>query len=869
MDPSSRPPLSLLINKLGNVSSRLFTPNVDHSANVQLVHHHHQQYHPLPQHLHQLHQHNSHHNPHADEVSFSESSHPLFPSAASLNGNAVLNQNVSQASASEDSGASAHSSVPISNVFPSTSGNSTGNDNSSSSSIGGGGGARHSHSNVNSSRNSSSSDHIMTANSSNNISINVDYAGGSNNGASQEVDLLCMDQSANLGSSSTALHHSIRSNGASNVSAAVMARMFVPFPQVTTVHFSSGNSIPVSFPNPLNADSSAAGTVSSSSSSSSSTPSAASSVSAISGLSPLNPISGQNSNNGSVNMTGNVTNVRGVAVSSSTAAVLNSSSGTRKRNRPTKGKWKFRWTFEDDQKLREAVTMYQDLPVTWRFIADIVGGGKTANSCYQRWNRTLGTQIRKGPFSTAELYALAKAVAQEGETWALVSLLVPGRTDTQCRMQWTNIKCGKIKSEYAAWLRRYVELHSPQEAVVSDMHSAASSSSEAGAHQHPGMSVEDAARAQLVKQIEEWVSEDPDRQLVTTTKKYELNPESLKMPDKTLVQLEFGEEVFRREWASGKRGLRHRVRGGEEFRPLATGFTSAAAASGSASASGSSSAFSSYASTVSAVAVASSSSSSSSSSTKSSAAAGSSSVSASGTMGSLSSPPSGQHPRSVGLHSHPQLHHHAAQSVQLLHHHHALHHVHHHEIQNTQQDSHIQLSTFIAQHDDPNDPTNGGGDDAVEPQPHHHHHDDDHHHQLHHHDDHHGHHHHQSMDHLDNDDDQDEEEDEEDDEEDDDDDDDEIDEEERHLREHDVVVEIGEEDDNVHVSVNADEHVPTVPSGHGMDLQHVSVLEHPHGMETGLSETQTMDLIKDDDDVQNDDDVREPASKRLRHSDLH
>lgn len=210
----------------------------------------------------------------------------------------------------------------------------------------------------------------------------------------------------------------------------------------------------------------------------------------------------------------------------------------RRRTRPVKGKWKHRWTCEDDQRLREAVMLYQDAPVTWKFVAELVGNEKTANSCYQRWNRTLGVAIRKGPFRATELFALARAVAAEGESWSRVALHIPGRTDTQCRMQWNNIKNGRLKTDVAGLLHRI-------------------GSAEAG----------DPVVASAVRQVEEWVAEDPDRVFVEVTKSYDLPADSLRLPDRPVVAQAVANELSRRVWpvSAGRRGLRHRVRGTDEL----------------------------------------------------------------------------------------------------------------------------------------------------------------------------------------------------------------------------------------------------------------------------------------------------------------
>jgi S-ribosylhomocysteine lyase LuxS involved in autoinducer biosynthesis len=102
---------------------------------------------------------------------------------------------------------------------------------------------------------------------------------------------------------------------------------------------------------------------------------------------------------------------------------------------PANGKNLGKWSTEEDEKLIEAVKKHGK---KWAAAALMVPG-RTDQQCRQRWFRTLDpANGNKGKWSTEEDEKLAEAVNQHGKKWVAVALMVPGRTNKQCRERWLN-----------------------------------------------------------------------------------------------------------------------------------------------------------------------------------------------------------------------------------------------------------------------------------------------------------------------------------------------------------------------------------------------------------------------------------------------
>lgn len=107
-----------------------------------------------------------------------------------------------------------------------------------------------------------------------------------------------------------------------------------------------------------------------------------------------------------------------------------------------------RWSQVEDDRLVEAIAQHGT--TNWSVIAASVGS-KTTSSCYQRWHRVVNPTLAKGPFSPDEYRRLTLGLVLHGEQWAKIADMLPGRTDTQCRARWVQIrrqKCALYKLLY-------------------------------------------------------------------------------------------------------------------------------------------------------------------------------------------------------------------------------------------------------------------------------------------------------------------------------------------------------------------------------------------------------------------------------------
>jgi hypothetical protein len=95
------------------------------------------------------------------------------------------------------------------------------------------------------------------------------------------------------------------------------------------------------------------------------------------------------------------------------------------------------WKAEEDKKLNEAVKKHgKDC---WVTVAVMVPG-RTNVQCRQRWVDKLDPTYGKsaGKWTPEEDAKLTKAVKKHGNEWAAVAAMVSGRTNIQCRHRWVN-----------------------------------------------------------------------------------------------------------------------------------------------------------------------------------------------------------------------------------------------------------------------------------------------------------------------------------------------------------------------------------------------------------------------------------------------
>jgi hypothetical protein len=98
-----------------------------------------------------------------------------------------------------------------------------------------------------------------------------------------------------------------------------------------------------------------------------------------------------------------------------------------------------RWTEDEYGKLKDAVQLYGSKD--WGVIATLISG-RTDIQCRDRWRNFLKPNIdrrtrRTGAWTEDEDGKLKAAAQLHGsEDWGVISTLIPGRTDTQCRKRW-------------------------------------------------------------------------------------------------------------------------------------------------------------------------------------------------------------------------------------------------------------------------------------------------------------------------------------------------------------------------------------------------------------------------------------------------
>ena len=101
------------------------------------------------------------------------------------------------------------------------------------------------------------------------------------------------------------------------------------------------------------------------------------------------------------------------------------------------------WTDEEDQRLEQAVKMYNE--GQWSRIAELVET-RNGKQCRERWRNQISPMVDKRPWSREEDNIICTMVAERGPRWSEIARELPGRTENAVKNRW-NARLYKPESE--------------------------------------------------------------------------------------------------------------------------------------------------------------------------------------------------------------------------------------------------------------------------------------------------------------------------------------------------------------------------------------------------------------------------------------